>query len=134
MPARKPIVPLTIREFVHPAVVEESHQLFGFLRRRHHDHGLSPLDQRDKWKPATAWFPKRARADDPRAGLQALRGRPQREHFIDEAAEEGGVVALPPARPALMGDERGKLEGCALTVGLRSELFHSGAAGILATA
>ena len=38
---------------------------------------------------------------------QALRGRSYREHFINEAAEEGGIVPLPPARPALMGDERG---------------------------
>jgi hypothetical protein len=125
------VLPLMLREFVHPAVVQERHQLLRFLRGRDHHDGSATLHQRNERQPAAPRFAERTRADEPGTALKPLRGRTQRQHFVDETPEQGGVVPLAPARATLVVDQCGQLESGALAIGLGGEFFHTEASGIL---
>jgi hypothetical protein len=113
-----------IREFVHPAVVKECDELFGFLGRRDHHHGLSALHQGDEREPAPSGLPERARSDVPRSTLKPLGRWALGQHFVDEPPEQRRIVSLATPRPSLVCNERRELEGGALAIGLSSELFH----------
>src|SRR5204863_2957785 len=85
--ARLPL--LTLPEFRHAAPVEECDQIFGLLRRRHHDLRPPPRDQRDEAESVAARSRQGPLPDVPRPVLELVRPRPGRESFADQASEQG---------------------------------------------